>query len=95
MPIDFEKIKQLREAAGLTQGAAAEAAGFKGPHAKIRWYEFEAGKYRDLRVSTLEAVAAALGVPITELLTGPPAKPSPGAQPSRRKRPSGSAGSKG
>jgi transcriptional regulator with XRE-family HTH domain len=106
MPVNFEKIKQLREALNLTQTAAASAAGafgaksFAGAHGKMRWSDLESGRFPDPRISTLEAVAAVLRVPVQALLApaAPRAKPPAAVRSpvqSRRRRPSGEAGSKG
>jgi len=65
VPINFEKIRELREKLGLTQLEAAKRAGFK---TKQEWYRIESGENGDLRVSTLESVAAALGVKAKDLL---------------------------
>lgn len=65
MPADFEKIEQLRKRAGLTKEEAAKKAGFKEPQ---RWHDLEVGRFPDLRLSTLEKIAKALGVKAKELL---------------------------
>lgn len=64
MPVDLQKIKQLREKLGLTQEQAARAAGFK---TRQSWNLIESGKHIP-RVDTLERVADALGVKAKDLL---------------------------
>jgi transcriptional regulator with XRE-family HTH domain len=57
-------IKQLRRASGLTQEEFAEQAGFS-----YKYYQaVEAGRKRDLRISTLDRLAEAYRVDVTELL---------------------------
>lgn len=85
MPVDFTKVRAMREQQLLTQQQAAERAGWKGPNAKVRWSDFEKAKYPDPQLSTIEAVCEALGCAITEILIPQ----------DKRRRPSGSAGSKG
>lgn len=68
MGVDFNKIKSLREKLGLTMEQAADAAGFSGRQA---WYNVESGRQPDLRISTLEAIAKALGVSAKSLLAEP------------------------
>jgi transcriptional regulator with XRE-family HTH domain len=65
MPANFAKIEKLRKKAGLTKEEAAKKAGFKEAQ---RWHDLEVGRFPDPRISTLEKVAKALGVPIEELL---------------------------
>jgi transcriptional regulator with XRE-family HTH domain len=97
MPVNFDKIRELRDAAGLTQSQAAARAhelnpkSFNGPNAKIRWADIERGRFKDPQISTLELVAQVVGCQARDLLTDvPPARPQ-----SRRRRPSAAAGSKG
>ncbi len=92
MPLKHEEIRRRREALDLSQGRCAELAaeagskGFGGPNGKVRWFDVESGKITDPRLSTIEAMAAALQCDVAELI-------SRGRQ--KRSRPSGSAGSKG
>lgn len=58
------RIKELREARGLTQEAFAEKAGLG-----YKYYQHvEAGRKRDIRFSTLEKLARACGLKPWELL---------------------------
>ncbi|MEM8873823.1 MAG: helix-turn-helix transcriptional regulator [Planctomycetota bacterium] len=66
VPVDRDKIRQLREDLGLTQAEAAKRAGF---HGHQQWYAVESGKRSDPSVSTIQRIAAALGVTIDELVT--------------------------
>jgi transcriptional regulator with XRE-family HTH domain len=58
------RVKQLREAAGLSQQALAAAAGLSISVVT----QLEQGAKADPRVSTAAALAAALGVTMDELL---------------------------
>jgi transcriptional regulator with XRE-family HTH domain len=58
------RVKQLREAHGLTQEAFAEKSGLD-----YKYYQsVEAGRRRDLRLSTLEKLAKACGLKLWQLL---------------------------
>ncbi|MCE9547635.1 MAG: helix-turn-helix transcriptional regulator [Planctomycetia bacterium] len=57
--LDVATIRRLRESRGMTQGEAARRAGMSG---RARWSDLEAGRKVDVRLSTLEAIAKALGV---------------------------------
>ena len=58
------RVKQLREALGLSQEAFAEKAGLG-----YKYYQHvEAGRKRDLRLSTLEKLAKACGLELSDLL---------------------------
>jgi transcriptional regulator with XRE-family HTH domain len=57
------KIKELREAAGLTQQQLATNAGLSSSNLS----QIEQGHKRDPRISTLKALARALGVSIDAL----------------------------
>lgn len=58
------RVKGLREARGLSQEAFAEKAGLG-----YKYYQhIEAGRRRDIRLSTLEKLAIACGVALPELL---------------------------
>jgi transcriptional regulator with XRE-family HTH domain len=95
MPVNFDKIRELRNALSLTQQDAADRAGFGEPNGKMRWNNIERGRYADLRLHTLEAVASALGVQVAELLVPIELnRPGPASHPptrdrtvSRRRRP--------
>jgi transcriptional regulator with XRE-family HTH domain len=59
------RLKELRELHGHTQESFAETAGFS-----YKYYQaIEAGRRRDLRLSTLERLAAAYGLEVYELLS--------------------------
>jgi transcriptional regulator with XRE-family HTH domain len=58
------RLKQLRQMQGLTQEAFAEKAGIS-----YKYYQaVEAGRKRELRLSTLERLAAAYGLEVYQLL---------------------------
>jgi transcriptional regulator with XRE-family HTH domain len=65
IPIDTDKIRQLRDKLGLTMEEAAKRAGLPG---RQRWYHIESGKLKNVTITTLENVAAALGVKARDLL---------------------------
>lgn len=62
-------IRRLRTARGLTQTAAADAAGLS----RQAFVDIENGKTKEPRVSNLQAIAGALDVPLTDLFTEAPA----------------------
>ena len=58
------RVKQLRESRGLTQEAFAEKSGLG-----YKYYQsVEAGRRRDIRLSTLEKLAKACGLELWQLL---------------------------
>ena len=58
------RVKQLRESFGLSQEAFAEKAGLG-----YKYYQsVEAGRKRDIRLSTLEKLAKACGLELWQLL---------------------------
>jgi transcriptional regulator with XRE-family HTH domain len=64
MPLDPAKLKARREHLGLTQQQVADAAGMPQPgYARI-----ESGRRNDPRLSTAQAIAKALRVPLAKLL---------------------------
>lgn len=65
VPLDVAKIKSLRLARGWTMDEAARRSGLG---TKQRWYELESGKRPNIGIQTLERVAAALGVKVSDLL---------------------------
>jgi len=65
MPLDIAKIRALREKLGMTQDEAAKAAGLG---TRQRWHGIESGTVTNIKLETLEAVAAALGVKSKDLL---------------------------
>lgn len=90
MPLDLRKIKRLREEKKFTQEAAGKLARLgKGWAAAVKWNEIERGRVKDPRLSMLERISSALGVPVDELLRG-----NHRAKRQKRSLPSGSAGSK-
>jgi transcriptional regulator with XRE-family HTH domain len=60
----FGRLRQLREALGLTQEAFAERAGLQYKH----YQAIEAGRKMDFRISTLYKLADGLGIEAWELL---------------------------
>jgi len=60
----LNRLKQLRQAHRLTQEAFAERAGISYKY----YQQVEAGRKPDLRLSTLERLAAAYGIEVHELL---------------------------
>jgi transcriptional regulator with XRE-family HTH domain len=58
------RLKRLRVRQGLTQEAFAERAGISYKY----YQQVEAGRKRELRLSTLERIAAAYGIGVHELL---------------------------
>ena len=65
MPIDIERIRELRVKKNLTQQAAADAVGFSSRQV---WYQLESGVLDNITVATLERIAAVLGVKAKDLL---------------------------
>ena len=64
MPLDTDKIKALREKLGWSMQDAAEKAGLRS---RQHWHGIESGS-TNVTLSTLEAVASALGVRAKDLL---------------------------
>ena len=58
------RVRQIREALGLSQEAFAERAGLKYKH----YQAVEAGRKEDIRFTTLEKLAQACGLEMWELL---------------------------
>ena len=58
------RVRELREARGLSQEAFAERAGLKYKH----YQAVEAGRRRDIRLSTLIKMADGLGLKLSELV---------------------------
>jgi transcriptional regulator with XRE-family HTH domain len=58
------RVRQLRESLGLSQESFAERAGLKYKH----YQAIEAGRKSDIRFSTLEKLAKACGLELSELL---------------------------
>jgi len=58
------RVREIRETRGLSQEAFAEKAGLT-----YKYYQHvESGRRRDIRLSTLEKLAKACGVELSELL---------------------------
>ena len=68
MPLDHEKLKSLRNAAGLTQQQAAEACEMGGRQA---WNDYESGRKPSPNLSTLEKFADLFKVDVCDLLVRP------------------------
>ena len=66
MPLDVEKIEQLREKRGWSQAHAATAAGLGG--GRQQWNNIVNGNQGGITLATLEKIAAALGVSAKALL---------------------------
>lgn len=58
------RVRKLRETLGFSQEAFAERAGLKYKH----YQAIEAGRKSDIRLSTLEKLAKACGLALSELL---------------------------
>jgi transcriptional regulator with XRE-family HTH domain len=65
MPLDFEKIRRLRESKGLSLQDAATAANLSS---RQQWHQIESGSVTNIKLGTLEAIAKALGVTPAQLL---------------------------
>jgi transcriptional regulator with XRE-family HTH domain len=86
------RVRELREALGLSQEAFAEKAGLKYKH----YQSWEAGRKIDVRLSTIEKYARACGIELWELLNfeaspaviaeDPPKPQQHGSAPKRRKK---------
>lgn len=77
MPLDVDKLREARERAGLSQGQASLKAGLSAAsHARARWNAIERSRSTDLRLSSLDRIAAALGVAPGELLADVKVKPA-------------------
>ena len=68
--LDRNEVRSRREALGLTQAAAAAAAGFKWP---AQWADVETGRKNNLTIVTLDKIATALDCDVRDLIT--PRKP--------------------
>jgi transcriptional regulator with XRE-family HTH domain len=65
MPFDREKVRELRERAGLSQAEAAKLAGLANQAA---WQQIESGARPNPTVDTLDKIARALGCKAKDLL---------------------------
>jgi transcriptional regulator with XRE-family HTH domain len=75
------RVKQLRETAGLSQQALATRAGLSISAV----FQIEQGSKNDPRVSTVKALADALGVAVDDLLTERPSAPETSGEVFQRK----------
>lgn len=64
VPLNYRKIKKLRESLGMTQDAAAHKAKMKS---RQHWNNVENGR-GTVNIDLLERIAKALGVTASELL---------------------------
>ena len=62
---DHEKMRRLREKLELTQEQAAAKAGLTS---RQQWNDIESGRRASITITTLEKIAAALGVKAKDLL---------------------------
>jgi len=62
---DTEKMRTLRQELGISMSEAAKRAGFAN---RQRWYEIESGATTNIKLDTLNAIAAALKVKGRDLL---------------------------
>ena len=69
--LDREKMKSLRETAGMNQVDAAGAAGIPG--GASAWSDIENGRRANVTLDTLSKIAKALGCDARDLIK-PPAK---------------------
>jgi transcriptional regulator with XRE-family HTH domain len=65
VPVDHKKIRAIRRQKDITQEKAAKLAGLPSRQA---WHQIESGRSDDMKVSTLERIAKALGVQPSDLL---------------------------
>lgn len=75
------RVRELREARGLSQEAFAEKAGLT-----YKYYQHvEAGRKRDIRISTVEKLAKACGLELWDLLNFEAAPQAVGEDPPEEK----------
>jgi transcriptional regulator with XRE-family HTH domain len=79
-----ERIRRLRDAAGMSQQALASAAGLSMSAVTL----LELGKRTDPRLSTLQAIAGVLGIPVYELVKDLDEDRPPVSEAKRGRRPS-------
>ena len=75
------RVRALREALGLSQEAFAERAGLKYKH----YQAVEAGRKLDFKFSTLEKIAVACGMTLTQLLDFDAAIPEVAEEPGKHR----------
>jgi len=75
------RVRALREALGLSQEAFAERAGLKYKH----YQAVEAGRKLDFKFSTLEKIAKACDLTLTELLDFDSAIPEVAEEPGKHR----------
>ena len=63
--LNTKKMREKRQALGLTQQEAAEKAGFGD---RQRWSDIESGRRSNVTIETLEQIAKTLGVKACDLL---------------------------
>lgn len=64
--LNRDEMRARRDARGLSQAAAAEAAGFKGA---AQWADIENGRKPNVTLATLDKIATALDCDVCELIT--------------------------
>ena len=69
--LDRQKMRELRDARKLTQGAAAELAGMTS---KSQWSDVETGRSGGITLKLLGKIASALDVNPADLLVKPHAR---------------------
>jgi transcriptional regulator with XRE-family HTH domain len=70
--LNLERMRTRREALGWSMDMAATRAGFGGQRPGARWNQFENGHVADPAISSVIAIANALGLTINEILLDPP-----------------------
>jgi transcriptional regulator with XRE-family HTH domain len=64
LPLLLKRLKELRKSHGLTQEGFAEIAGLSYKY----YQQIEAGRKRELQLSTLERLASGYGIEVWQLL---------------------------
>ena len=73
VPLNREKIRQLREAQKLTLSEAGARIGMS----RQQWHDIESGRRSDPSFSTIERIARALGVGLGDLAVSDSPPPPP------------------
>ena len=73
VPLDVERIRQIRVERGWSMAEAARRAGFS----RQRWHQVESGARPDPTFSTVDRMARALGVTILDLMSDDDTPPPP------------------